>query len=43
MLEDDYDVCIRPITMDDTNNIVRWRNSAEVKKYFIYNNSTNFF
>ncbi|HCJ07287.1 MAG TPA: UDP-4-amino-4,6-dideoxy-N-acetyl-beta-L-altrosamine N-acetyltransferase [Lachnospiraceae bacterium] len=36
MLEDNYDVCIRPITMDDTNNIVRWRNSAEVKKYFIY-------
>ena len=27
-------ILLRPITMDDTQNILKWRNSIEVKKYF---------
>lgn len=30
------DVRIRPITVDDTNNIIKWRNSEAVMKNFIY-------
>lgn len=32
----DFNVFIRPITLDDTDDIVRWRNSENVKKYFIF-------
>lgn len=27
---------LRPITVDDTDELLKWRNSDEVKKYFIY-------
>jgi UDP-4-amino-4,6-dideoxy-N-acetyl-beta-L-altrosamine N-acetyltransferase len=30
------DIYLRPINIDDTENIVRWRNYENVKKYFIY-------
>lgn len=30
------EIYIRPMTYDDLEDIVRWRNSDEVKKYFIY-------
>lgn len=33
MVEDIY---IRPMTYDDIDDIVRWRNSENVKKFFIY-------
>ncbi len=29
-------ICLRPMTRDDTELIVRWRNSDEVRKNFIY-------
>ena len=29
-------VCLVPISLNDTENIIRWRNSEDVKKYFIY-------
>lgn len=29
-------ICLRPICEDDTDNIIRWRNSDHVRKYFIY-------
>lgn len=29
-------IYIRPITYDDTENIISWRNNAEVRKHFIY-------
>lgn len=31
-----HNVSIRPITYDDTENIIRWRNSDGVRKRFIY-------
>lgn len=31
-----HEVAIRPITYDDTANIIRWRNSDSVRKRFIY-------
>lgn len=31
-----FDVYLRPITVDDTDDIIRWRNSEGVRKYFIY-------
>lgn len=34
MLENDK-VILRPITEKDTNNILKWRNSKQVKKYFL--------
>lgn len=33
-----YDIFLRPMTLEDTDNIVSWRNSENVKKYFIYQN-----
>ncbi len=30
------DVYLRPITVDDTDDIIRWRNSDSVRPYFIY-------
>ena len=30
------DIYIRPMTYDDIDDVVRWRNSDEVRKYFIY-------
>lgn len=32
----EFNVYLRPITEDDTNNIIQWRNSEHVRKYFIY-------
>ena len=29
-------IYLRPITVEDTNDIVKWRNSEAVRKYFIY-------
>ena len=29
-------VYLRPITLEDTDNIIRWRNSENVRPYFIY-------
>ena len=29
-------VILRPITMEDTDNIVKWRNNSEVRKNFIF-------
>ncbi len=31
-----HEVTIRPITYDDTDNIIKWRNSDSVRKRFIY-------
>lgn len=31
-----YDIYLQPITIDDTDNIVRWRNKESVRQYFIY-------
>lgn len=31
-----YDVYLRPMTVDDTDDILRWRNSEDVRKFFIY-------
>ena len=31
-------VKLRPLSLDDTKNIIRWRNSLYVKKNFIYQN-----
>lgn len=36
MSRDECGIYIRPITLDDSDDIVRWRNSEGVKKYFIY-------
>ncbi len=36
MERNNYDIYLRPITLEDTDNIVRWRNSKEVKNFFIY-------
>ena len=36
MRDDEYRVYLRPITGDDAEDVVRWRNSASVKKFFIY-------
>lgn len=35
-LECEGAIYLRPITVEDTDNILRWRNSDGVKKYFIY-------
>lgn len=32
----DTDIAIRPITAEDTENIVRWRNSPSVMQNFIF-------
>ena len=32
----EHDIYLRPITIKDTDNIVRWRNSESVKQFFIY-------
>lgn len=29
-------IYLRPINLEDTENVVRWRNSEHVRKYFIY-------
>lgn len=29
-------IYLRPINIEDTENVVRWRNSEHVRKYFIY-------
>lgn len=31
-----FDIYLRPINICDTDNIIRWRNSENVKRYFIY-------
>lgn len=36
MIENNYDIYLRPIAVEDTDDIVRWRNSEGVRKYFIY-------
>lgn len=33
MLENEF-IKLRPITIEDTDNILKWRNSSQVKKYF---------
>lgn len=33
---EEYSIFLRPITLEDTDDIVRWRNSENVKKFFIY-------
>lgn len=35
MNESELDIYLRPITVDDTDDIIRWRNSEDVRKYFI--------
>lgn len=32
----DYDIYLRPMTEEDTERIVGWRNQQNVRKYFIY-------
>lgn len=32
----EYDVYLRPMTIDDTDDIVRWRNRESVRQYFVY-------
>lgn len=34
--DEDGEIYIRPMTYEDIDDIVRWRNSDEVKKFFIY-------
>ena len=36
MDERGFEVYLRPITVEDTEDIIHWRNSEDVKKYFIY-------
>ncbi len=36
MDEREFDVYLRPITVEDTDDIIQWRNSEDVRKYFIY-------
>ena len=38
MKKEEYGVYIRRMSLEDTDDIVRWRNSEGVKKYFIYQN-----
>ena len=33
---EDEGVVLRPVALADTDNVLKWRNSVEVKKYFIY-------
>lgn len=33
---EEHDIYLRPITVDDTDDVIRWRNSDSVKKFFIY-------
>lgn len=33
---EERNIYLRPITTDDTDDVIRWRNSDNVKKYFIY-------
>jgi len=35
-MEDKFRVYLKPITNDDADDVVRWRNRESVKKYFIY-------
>lgn len=35
-MERKYDIVLRPITLDDAELVVKWRNSDAVKPYFIY-------
>lgn len=35
-IDDDGEIYIRPMTYDDIDDIVRWRNSDAVRQYFIY-------
>lgn len=32
----EYNIYLRPITAEDTDDIIRWRNSEHVRQYFIY-------
>jgi len=40
-MDEDGDIYICPMTYEDIDDIVRWRNSDEVKKYFIYRGEFN--
>ena len=33
---DEYGIYIKPITIDDTDDIIKWRNNEDVRKFFIY-------
>lgn len=35
-LECEESIYLRPITVEDTDNILKWRNKEDVKKFFIY-------
>lgn len=34
--DESFDIYLRKITENDTDNIIKWRNNEEVRRYFIY-------
>lgn len=38
-MEEKMDVFLRPIELEDAEKIVQWRNSEQVKQFFIYQNN----